>query len=299
MGDVAATRAFLLLGLVGMGTACSSSLAVTRSFSPADAMAAQGGRLTVVAVERGRETRMVPLGAHIEADRVYWPNDPGEHTVHLLPGDVIQKDADGRIVAVRSTGADPILTRFVPGTASSPVGVAEVTGRLADDLTVIPLRASDRVRMTGTFENDEPIPGGGHPKTTRSTGLIVGGAVLLALVYAPNVYVGATSPVRSDKDLLIPLAGPWIDLAARPKCVPPAGSQALPISPCIVETISKVAIGTGGALEALGAVLIAVGIPSTTRISYEGDRFATRKPTLEVLPGTGSDGMGLHAAGTF
>jgi hypothetical protein len=292
-------RALFVLGFAGMCGACSSSLDVTRTFAPADAVSQQGGRLTVVAVERGPETRAVPPGARLEADRIYWPNEPGEHTVRLMAGDVIQKDGEGRIVAVRSAGPEPIVTRFVAGTASSPVGTLEVKGRLADASTVIPLRPSDRVRMTGTFETDEPIPGGGHVKTTRSTGLLVGGLVVFALSYAPNVYVGATSPLRTDKDLLVPLAGPWVDLAERPKCVPPAGSQALPISPCIVETISKVAIVTGGAVEALGAILVVSGIPSSTRVSYEGDRFAIKRPTLAVVPTAGPGGTGLGAAGTF
>jgi len=292
-------RGLIALGLVMACAGCTSSMEVTRAFAPEDALTQQQtGRLTIVSVERGKESLPVPPSARVEADRIFWPNEPGEHVHLLLPGDVIQKDNLGRIVAVRSAGPDPVITRFVPGTASSPMGLAEVRGRLEDPATVLPLRAGDRVRMTGTFESDEPIPGGGHVKTTRSTGLIVGGIVLFALAYVPTAYIGATSKLKADKDLLIPFGGPWVDLAQRPKCVPPAGSDALPVNPCIIETISKVAIVTSGAVEALSAILIVAGIPSSTRISYEGDRIAM-KPTLHVAPTMGAGGTGLRAFGTF
>jgi hypothetical protein len=293
-------RSLRLVGGVMLGCAgCSSSLDVTRTFTPAEAVSQEGGRFAPVAVERGAGIVPVPSNAHVEADRVSWPNDPGEFVHELAPGDVIQKDEAGRIVAVRSLGPDPVVMRFVPGTASSPVGVEEVRGRLADAATIIPLRSGDRVRMTGIFESDEHIPGGGRIKTTRSTGLLAAGITLLLLSYAPSAYVGATSTLKPDRDLLVPLAGPWLDIAERPKCVPPAGSEALPVNPCIVETISKAVIVAAGAVEGLGAILIAAGIPSSTRVSYEGDKIVAQAPTLKVLPSFGSSGAGLRAVGTF
>jgi hypothetical protein len=129
--------------------------------------------------------------------------------------------------------------------------------------------------------------------------LLVAGITLFVLSYAPTAYIGATSRLTTDRDLLVPLAGPWVDLAERPKCVAPAGSQALPVSPCLVETLSKVAIVTGGAVEALGAILIVAGIPSSTRVSYEGDKVSADKPTVHVLPTMGAGGTGVRAFGTF
>jgi hypothetical protein len=278
--------------------ACGGSLDVTRTFTPADAASQQqGGRLAPIAVERGAETMALPPGARVEPDRVSWPNEPGEHVHKLAPGDQIKKDRNGQIVEVRSSGPEPVVTRFVPGTVT--LEIDEVRGRLADASTVVPLESGDRVRMTGTFASDEPIPGGGHVKTTRSTGVIVAGVTLFALSYAPAAYVGATSSLKTDRDLLIPFAGPWVDLAERPKCVPPAGSEALPINPCIVETISKAAIAASGAIEGLGAILILAGLPSSTRVSYEGDRVAAQRPTLKVVPTFGVSGAGMRAVGTF
>jgi hypothetical protein len=268
--------------------------------TPADAASQQGGRLSPVAVERGLETFLVPPGARVEPDRVFWPNEPGEYVYKLSSTDVFERNRAGQIVAVRSLGPDPVVRRFIPGTVSFPIGIDEVRGRLADPSTIIPLRSSDRVRMTGTFESDESIPGGGHVKTTRSTGLIVAGVTLFALSYAPTVYVGATSTLKADRDLLVPLAGPWLDLAQRPKCVPPPGSEALPVNPCIVETISKAVIVASGAVEGLGAILTVAGIPSTTRVSYEGDRIvAVEKPRVGVVPTFGAGGTGMQAYGTF
>jgi hypothetical protein len=291
------------LGFVGgvmLGCAgCSSSLDVTRTFTPAEAVSQEGGRFTPVAVERGGGIAPVPGNTHMEADQVFWPNDPGEYVHELAPGEVIQKDEAGRIVGVRSLDPDPVVTRFVPGTASSPVGVEEVRGRLADAATIIPLGSGDRVWMKGTFESDEHISGGGRIKTTRSMGLLVAGITLLFLSYAPSAYVGATSTLKTDRALLVPVAGPWLDIAERPKCVPPAGSEALPVNPCIVETISKAVIVAAGAVEGLGAILIAAGISSSTPVSYEGDKVVAQAPTLKVLPSFGFNGAGLRAVGTF
>ena len=254
------TRSLGFVGGVMLGCAgCSSSLDVTRTFTPTEAVSQEAaGRFTAVAVERGGGIAPVPRNAQVEADRVFWPNDPGEYVHELAPGEVIQKDQAGRIVG-----------------------------------------SGDRVWMTGTFESDEHIPGRGRIKTTRSTGLLVAGITLLFLSYAPSAYVGATSTLKTDRALLVPLAGPWLDIAERPKCVPPAGSEALPVNPCIVETISKAVIVAAGAVEGLGAILIAAGISSSTPVSYEGDKVVAQAPTLKVLPSFAFNGAGLRAVGTF
>jgi hypothetical protein len=291
-------RPVMLVCSLVLTAGCSSSLEVTRSFSPADALAQQGGHLTLVGVERGKELVPVPSDARVEADRVVWPNDPGLHVHTLAPGDVIERDRGGLIVAVRSAGVEPIVTRFVPGTAFCPDGT-DVRGQLADAASVIPLHPGDRVRFRGTFESNEPIPGGGHVTTTRSTGILVGGIALLVLSYVPSVYVGATSTAKADQNLMIPFGGPWVDLARRPRCTPKTGPDVVSIDPCLVDTLEKGALVAGGSVQALGAILITAGIPSSTQVSYEGDKLAARKPSVRFQPQTGPGATGVQAVGIF
>src|SRR5260370_1021815 len=63
--------------------------------------------------------------------------------------------------------------------------------------------------------------------TTQATGpsfaMVGSGIGILALSYLPVVVVGATSGLDADRNLFVPIAGPWIDLTQRPGC-PASGS---------------------------------------------------------------------------
>ena len=282
----------LVLGSLALA-GCASRVDVTRTFAPHEAAAQTDGRLTAVAVVRGDERLPVPYNAHVEEDRVAWPNDPGEHVHKLRPGDVIEADSDGRIVAVRSAGG--VLLRFVPGSASSPDGSDEVRGRLVDDATSITLQPGDRIAMRGFFSPDEHIPGGGHVETSRATGALAAGIGLLLVSYGPSAYVGATSTLKTDRVLLAPVAGPWLDLANRPKCVPPAGSQVLPVDPCIGDTILRAGLIAGGAVQGLAALLVLIGLPSSSHVVYDGDHGVG----WTVIPDAGQGSAGVRAVGRF
>ena len=118
--------------------------------------------------------------------------------------------------------------------------------------------------------------------------------------YLPAAYAGAVSTLKTDPDLGIRLESPWLDIVQPPTCVPPPGSEALPVNPCIVETISNaVMIMVGRTLEGLGAILKVAGIHSSARVPYEGDRVAVEKLAWKVLPAFGSGGAGMRALGTF
>jgi hypothetical protein len=60
----------------------------------------------------------------------------------IAPGDVLEQDAAGRIVAVRSAGNPPVVTRFVPGTAVSPEGSDDVRGQVDGDASIVLRRMS-------------------------------------------------------------------------------------------------------------------------------------------------------------
>lgn len=111
--------------------------------------------------------------------------------------------------------------------------------------------------------------------------------------------------------LWAPVAGPWLDLASRAKCIPAAAGSASAtatfVAPCLGDTLTRVALVSAGAVQALAAILVAVGLPSSSQLVYGGDGTAENGhgPRLTILPsigGTGRPGAGapgLTAVGTF
>jgi hypothetical protein len=280
----------LFVGITG----CAGTVEVTQTYTPAAAAGVQSDKFVPVAVVRDTGRMPLPAGARVEEGRVVLPR---MYAHKLGPGDVVQEDEIGRIVAVRSPGNPPVVTRFVPGTAQSPPASDEVRGELADDAAVLLLRPSDGVEMHGVLAPDDAIPGGGRVQSTRSTGALVAGVVLFTLSYGPSVYVGAQSPRAADRALEAPVVGPWMDMAQRPKCVAPASPVALPIDPCIMETASRIGLAVSGSVQDLGFLLTLVGLPSHSEIVEGGGRGvgARAKPHVVFVPTWG----GAAAMGTF
>ena len=282
--------------------ACGGSVDVTRVYAPVDAQRLDRAKLEPTAIMRGGTRIAVPSNAQIASDRVVVPHAPGEHVHKLAAGDVIETDEGGRIVAVRSGSTPPVVTRFVPGTASSPDGSDDVRGQLAEASTTILLQPGDKIEMHGSFASEEAVPGGGVVETKRSTSALVSGIVLLGLSYAPSAYVGFTSSRGGDRALLLPVLGPWIDFAGRAKCVPPPGAAELPIDPCIGETASRVGLVVSGIVQSVGGLLIAVSLPSKTEVVYDRDHGVARtstKPRVVFVPTATPYGGGAAAIGTF
>ena len=249
----------------------------------------QDQNMVPVAVVRGGDRMPLPRGARIEGRAVVLPR---AHVHKLAPGDVIEQDDLGRIVAVRSASEPPIVTRFVPGTATSPGDSDEVRGELADDGGALALAPGDGVEMRGVVTVDHPVSGVGHVESTRATGALLGGLVLLALSYGPSLYVGAQASADYDKTLAIPVAGPWIDLGQRPGCVEPVTPIKPPVDLCTLDTAARVALVTSGSLQGLGMVLTLWGLPSHSEW-VEGDvpgaqsHDPSGKAHVAVLPSPG------------
>jgi hypothetical protein len=144
------------------------------------------------------------------------------------------------------------------------------------DGRVIPLVRTDGVVMHGFVAPDESVPGGGHIESSRHTGALAAGLIVLTLAYAPSAYVGATG--TADRALLVPVAGPWIDLSRRPACVAPQTPVPLPVDPCLVDKAARTALVTSGALQGLAAALMLVGLPSQARL-VDGDKGIAVVPT--------------------
>jgi hypothetical protein len=279
-------------------TGCAGPVEVTRTYTPQAAVQAQSETaLHPVAIVRPGGRVPIPPDARVEPNRVVFSRE-GLYVHKLAPGDVIEQDSQGRITAVRSASTPPVVTYFVPGTAESAAGSDEVRGVLPNASSAMALQLGDAIEMHGMFQPDEALPGGGRVESTRSTGMLVGGIVVFTLAYAPTAYVGFGSTRQADRVLAVPAAGPWIDLANRPTCVPPqvpAGVR-LPFDPCIAETATRAALVASGALQDLGVAFALLGIPSHSRIVSTPDRGvgeAKPKPHIGIVPmGTGAAAVG-------
>jgi hypothetical protein len=161
----------------------------------------------------------------------------------------------------------------IPVPAGSRVDADQIVAR---DGRTMALRRTDAVVMHGLIAPDESIPGGGRVESSRSTGALTAGVIMLTLGYVPTAYVGAVS--SADRVLLAPVVGPWIDLVNRPACVPPQTSVPLPVDPCMVDKAARAALITSGALQGLAAALTLVGLPAQARI-VDGDRGVAIVPT--------------------
>jgi hypothetical protein len=288
------------LSLLMVSTGCAGPVEITRTYTPQAAVQAQSETaLHPVAIVRAAARIPLPSDARLESGRVLLPQ-ARLHVHKLAPGDIIEKDSQGRITAVRGAGTPPVITHFVPGTAESLSGSEEVRGVLVDGANVVTLQPTDSIEMHGTFQPDDPLPGGGRVESTRSAGMLVAGVVVFSLAYAPTAYIGFASPRSEDRVLAVPAAGPWIDLANRQACVPPQlpPGMKLPVDPCIAETAMRAALVASGALQDLGVLFALIGLPSHSRVVTDGARGVGEQkahPHIGIVPTLG----GAAAVGTF
>jgi hypothetical protein len=122
--------------------------------------------------------------------------------------------------------------------------------------------------------------------------LLSTGAGIFVLSYGASAIAGAISDRDADKNLFIPVVGPWIDLGDRNcSAAEPCGSN---------EDINKAMIITSGVVQGAG-LLLAIGslvIPETTSVK-ETRTTAKHKPSVSVAPLSFRSGAGVGAIGTF
>ena len=186
----------------------------------------------------------------------------------------------------------PSDARLEPNRVVLPTGESS-----RDGPTTLSLGPGDSVEMRGSFQPDETVPGGGRVESSRSTGFLIAGVVVLSLSYVPTAYVGLGSSRTADRVLVVPALGPWIDLANRPQCVPPQLPFALPVDPCLGETASRAALVTSGVLQDVGLLLTLAGLPAQSRFVAGPTATGSRESRghFAIVPTLG----GAAAVGTF
>jgi len=149
-----------------------------------------------------------------------------------------------------------------------------------------------------------PVPYGAEQKTTTTTepnrALLGTGLIALAGAYVPAVVVAGVSTLPQDRNLYIPVAGPWIDLAQRPGC----GSGKAAVG-CSFEGGNKTLLAVDGIVQGAGALatLVSFFVPQpvteTTKTTTKSSASAF-DPTVHVSPSSmGFDGAGVSAFGTW
>jgi hypothetical protein len=275
--------------LSGGAVGCGSSFDAIRVVSPDEAPAYAGTKLTPFALIRGDGRAELPAGTRVTAHVVRIPR-PGVFEWHLDPGETVETDGTGNVVAIHAAAT---TVQFVPGTATRSGD--EIRGELVDHEEKLPIQEGDRVELRGKLSVGDDLPYGGHVERSVAGGAIAGGLASLILSYAPSAFIAATSSLSNDKWLWVPLAGPWVDLATRPSCVPNEAIAAVsPVDPCLPETLAQVALVADGVLQGLGAILTVVGMPSGAHVEW-GDR---RSATVRIAPAVGP-ASGVAVSGTF
>ena len=142
----------------------------------------------------------------------------------------------------------------------------------------------------------QSIPEGYRLKSGPRKGLIIGGAIVGGSAYVLGVLGALDGDLANHSGyLFIPVAGPWLMLAAgrdRPKpCATPGGCGSDPDYTPALLTAGDVLAGT---MQALGTALLITGL--TTRSFYlQRDSVAVSLSPLTFGP----RGYGLGACGSF
>jgi hypothetical protein len=121
--------------------------------------------------------------------------------------------------------------------------------------------------------------------------MVGSGVAIFGLSYIPAVVAGAASNLGADRNLFVPIAGPWIDLTQRPGCT---------ASSCNGENTAKVLIVTDGIFQAIGVLTVLGGFLTTAHETKTVQSTASLHPTLRITPAQlGSGGYGMVALGAF
>jgi hypothetical protein len=265
---------FLLLA------SCAAPIEVTKIATASEAAEANGTKLHATTIIRGEARAPLPPDATISATKdvleARVPR-PGVFTYSLDPGETVVRDEQQRVVGVTSPSTG--TTRFIAGTATLEGN--EVRGELEGHVERLPLLPTDRVELKGTFAPGETVPTGGTVETTRATSALAFGSVLLSGAWLPSIIVAATSGIDANHWLYVPIAGPFIAYATRDDCVPQVDPR-----PCLNDAGERVALILDGIIQASGALLVVVGLPTSAEVRWGKQASVRLSPFSGSISGT-------------
>ena len=187
---------------------------------------------------------------------------------------------DTAITTQGSTGAATTSSTTPSTTPTSTTPTSTTTTTSADDAT-----AASASPVTTT----SPAPSGEstviYNKRTPNKAVLITGTSLLVSTYVTTAALAGANGSVADKDLYIPIVGPWINIGDRPS------------STRSDSTRDTLLIAGSGVLQGIGA-LMAVGsffIPEKVPAA----RIQAGNVKMEVMPTAAAGSAGLGAIGTF
>ncbi|RYZ09091.1 MAG: hypothetical protein EOO73_04815 [Myxococcales bacterium] len=143
------------------------------------------------------------------------------------------------------------------------------------------------------YQEGQPVPEGYRLRSGPRKGLVIGGAIVGGAAYGFGV-VGAIDSDFEDHAgyLLIPVAGPWLMLAAGSD--PPKACPAQEVCADGMPDYRSLFVAAAGVAQAVGTVLFVVGLTSKRR-------YLERKELeVSVVPASlGQGAYGLGVIGAF
>jgi hypothetical protein len=122
-------------------------------------------------------------------------------------------------------------------------------------------------------------PRGYHLEENPRKGLVVSGAVVLGTTYFLSAMIGISSGNKDDRWLMLPIFGPFFDIAARNEHGCGTGSTASTAACEVFDPVIKFYLAFDGIAQTAGAVLLATGFifPKKEFVSdtYYGTRTST------------------------
>ena len=130
----------------------------------------------------------------------------------------------------------------------------------------------------------ESIPVYGYERPHKT--LLIAGATTFVATYAVTASFAGAGQRAADRDLFVPLAGPFMNFANR-NCA----------RDCATDTRDNALILTSGALQLIGVGLMITSAFVPNRVA--AGHIVAGPVTMQVAPTAAAGGGGLGAVGTF
>jgi hypothetical protein len=171
------------------------------------------------------------------------------------------------------------------GYAPPPAGYAPPPGYAAPPSYGYAARAPEGP-ATLPYKDGYPIPDGYHPELQMRKGLIIGGAVTFGAMY---LIPAAATLTSNDKSLLVPIAGPFIELGHLDFS---SGGENHGFA-----QLAAVVLVIDGLAQTAGAAMLLAGLTTRKEVLVRND---VAEATVRVTPLTmGYGGAGIGIVGTM
>lgn len=198
-----------------------------------------------------------------------------------LPG-IARADGPSSKAAPSLTGSSSSapMTASTPTTAQTPATPPTSSSTTLTGAEVLP--TSPNAPMT--FVNEPTRDLTLYQKRTPNKAILVTGGALLVGTYAVTAALAATNGPVADKDLYIPVIGPWINIAER------GDSRSN-------QTRDIVLVAGSGILQGIGALMAVSSFLIPEKVAAA--RIQAGPVELHIAPTAGPGAGGLGAVGTF